>query len=102
LKPPTPEQARIKAMQAQVKRAQAAVKQERIRQQQVKLNQARAAVSTSVCRRVSCEFGSNGWGLWQKYSACEYRHAVTETLCPKTFFKLPQRKNPLCCHSGLI
>ena len=33
---PTPEQARIKAMQAQVKRAQAAVKQERIRQQQVK------------------------------------------------------------------
>jgi hypothetical protein len=35
-------------MQAQVKRAQAAVKQERIRQQQLKLNQARAAVSTSV------------------------------------------------------
>jgi len=47
-KPPTPEQARIKAMQAQVKRAQAAVKQERIRQQQLKLNQARAAVSNSV------------------------------------------------------
>jgi len=45
---PTPEQARIKAMQAQVKRAQAAVKQERVRQQQVKLNQARAAVLTSV------------------------------------------------------
>ena len=45
---PTPEQARIKAMQAQVKRAQAAVKQERIRQQQLKLNQARAAVSNSV------------------------------------------------------
>jgi hypothetical protein len=47
-KPPTPEQARIRAMQSQVKRAQAAVKQERIRQQQLKLNQARAAVSTSV------------------------------------------------------
>ena len=47
-KPPTPEQARIKAMQAQVKRAQAAVKQERIRQQLVKLDQARAAVSSSV------------------------------------------------------
>ena len=47
-KPPTPEQARIRAMQAQVKRAQAAVKQERIRQQQLKLNQARAAVSNSV------------------------------------------------------
>ena len=48
MKPPTPEQARIRAMQAQVKRAQAAVKAERVRQQQVKLNQARAAVSTSV------------------------------------------------------
>jgi hypothetical protein len=48
MKPPTPEQARIKAMQAQVKRAQAAVKAERVRQQQVKLNQARAAASSSV------------------------------------------------------
>ena len=48
MKPPTPEQARIRAMQAQVKRAQAAVKAERVRQQQVKLNQARAAVSSSV------------------------------------------------------
>jgi hypothetical protein len=32
VKSPTPEQTRIKSMQAQVKRAQAAVKQERIRQ----------------------------------------------------------------------
>ena len=32
LKPPTPEQQRIKAMQAQVKRAQDAVKAERARQ----------------------------------------------------------------------
>lgn len=32
LKPPTPEQQRIKAMQAQVKRAQEAVKAERARQ----------------------------------------------------------------------
>jgi hypothetical protein len=47
-KPATPEQARIKSMQAQVKQAQQRVKQERIRQQQVKLNQARAAVSSSV------------------------------------------------------
>jgi hypothetical protein len=47
-KPATPEQARIKAMQAQVKRAQGALKAERLRQQQVKLNQARAAVSSSV------------------------------------------------------
>ena len=47
-KPPTPEQARIKSMQAQVKQAQQRVKQERVRQQQVKLNQARAAVSSSV------------------------------------------------------
>jgi hypothetical protein len=47
-KPATPEQARIKAMQAQVKQAQQRMKAERIRQQQVKLNQARAAVSSSV------------------------------------------------------
>ncbi len=47
-KPPTPEQARIKSMQAQVRQAQQRVKQERIRQQQVKLNQARATVSGSV------------------------------------------------------
>ena len=47
-KPPTPEQARIRSMQAQVKRSQTAVKQERIRQQQTKLNQARAAVSAST------------------------------------------------------
>ncbi len=32
IKPPTPEQQRIKAMQAQVKRAQEAVKAERARQ----------------------------------------------------------------------
>jgi len=47
-KPATLEQARIKAMQAQVKQAQQRVKAERVRQQQLKLNQARAAVSTSV------------------------------------------------------
>ena len=47
-KPPTPEQVRIRSMQAQVKRSQTAVKQERIRQQQTKLNQARAAVSSST------------------------------------------------------
>lgn len=43
-KPPTPEQARIRAMQAQVKQSQQRVKQERVRQQQTRLNQARAAV----------------------------------------------------------
>ena len=47
-KPPTPEQSRIRSMQAQVKRSQTAVKQERLRQQQTKLNQARAAVSGST------------------------------------------------------
>jgi hypothetical protein len=47
-KPPTPEQACIRSMQAQVKRSQTAVKQERLRQQQTKLNQARAAVSAST------------------------------------------------------
>ena len=44
-KPPTPEQARIRAMQAQVKQAQQRVKAERVRQQQARLNQARAAVT---------------------------------------------------------
>ncbi len=39
IRPPIPEQARIKTMQAQVRQAQQRVKQERIRQQQVKLNQ---------------------------------------------------------------
>ena len=47
-KPPTPEQARIRSMQAQVKRSQTAVKQERIRQQQIKLNQTRAAIASGV------------------------------------------------------
>lgn len=47
-KPPTPEQVRIRSMQAQVKRSQTAVKQERIRQQQTKLNQARATVPAST------------------------------------------------------
>jgi hypothetical protein len=47
-KPLSPEQARIRSMQAQVKRSQTAVKQERLRQQQIKLNQARAAASTST------------------------------------------------------
>ena len=47
-KPPTPEQARIRAMQVQVKQAQQRVKQERVRQQQARLNQAHAAAATSV------------------------------------------------------
>ena len=47
-KPPTPEQARIRAMQVQVKQAQRRVKAERVRQQQARVNQARAAISTSV------------------------------------------------------
>lgn len=47
-KSPTPEQARIRAMQAQVKQAQQRVKQERVRQQQARLNQARAAVTAGV------------------------------------------------------
>ena len=46
-KPPTPEQARIRAMQAQVKQAQQRVKAERVRQQTTRLNQARAAVMAS-------------------------------------------------------
>jgi len=36
---PTPEQQRIKTMQAQVQQAQQRVKQERVRQQQTRLNQ---------------------------------------------------------------
>lgn len=44
-KPPTPEQARIRAMQAQVKQAQQRVKAERVRQQQVRLNQQRSHLS---------------------------------------------------------
>lgn len=47
-KPPTPEQARIRAMQAQVKQAQQRVKAERVRQQQARVNQARAAVTAGV------------------------------------------------------
>jgi len=39
LKPPTPEQQRIKAMQAQVKRAQEAVRAERARQKMKKAQQ---------------------------------------------------------------
>ena len=42
LKPPTPEQQRIKAMQSQVKRAQEAVKAERARQA-IKSNQQKLA-----------------------------------------------------------
>ena len=44
-KPPTPEQARIRAMQAQVKQAQQRVKAERVRQQQARLNQQRSKLS---------------------------------------------------------
>ncbi len=43
-KPPTPEQQRIKAMQAQVKRAQEAVKAERARQQMHKAQQNLSAI----------------------------------------------------------
>ena len=43
-KPPTPEQARIKAMQAQVKRAQEAVRAERARQK-IAAGQKQLAVS---------------------------------------------------------
>ena len=44
-KPPTPEQARIKAMHAQVKQAQQRVKAERVRQQQARLDQQRSNLS---------------------------------------------------------
>lgn len=46
IRPTTPEQTRIKTMQAQVRQAQQRVKAERIRQQQVKLNQQRSKVSS--------------------------------------------------------
>ena len=48
-KPPTPEQQRIKAMQAQVKRAQEAVKAERRRQHVAKAQQSlrKATVGSS-------------------------------------------------------
>ena len=45
LKPPTPEQQRIKAMQAQVKRAQEAVRAERARQ---KIKAGQVALSKSA------------------------------------------------------
>ena len=45
IKPPTPEQARIKAMQAQVRQAQQRVKAERVRQQQARLNQQRSKLA---------------------------------------------------------
>ena len=45
-KPPTPEQARIRAMQAQVKQAQQRVKAERVRQQQARLNQQRSKLAS--------------------------------------------------------
>ena len=44
-KPVTPEQARIKAMQAQVRQAQQRVKAERVRQQQARLNQQRSKLA---------------------------------------------------------
>ena len=44
-KPPTPEQARIRALQAQAKRAREAVKAERARQQMRKTQTQLAAVS---------------------------------------------------------
>lgn len=48
-KPPTPEQARIKAMQAQVRQAQQRVKAERLRQQQTRLNHRHVLPSLQVC-----------------------------------------------------
>lgn len=45
LRPPTPEQQRLKAMQAQVKRAQQAVKAERARQ---KIKAGQAELTNSV------------------------------------------------------
>ena len=44
-KPPTPEQARIRAMQAQVRQAQQRVKLERLRQQQARLTQQRVQLN---------------------------------------------------------
>jgi len=44
-KPPTPEQQRIKSMQAQVQQAQQSVKAERVRQKQARLNQQRSKLS---------------------------------------------------------
>ena len=45
VKPPTPEQARIKAMQAQVRQAQQRVKAKRLLQQQARLNQQRSKLA---------------------------------------------------------
>ena len=44
-KPASPEQARIRAMQAQVRQAQQRVKAERVRQQQARLNQQRSKLA---------------------------------------------------------
>jgi len=44
-KPPTPEQVRIRAMQAQVRQAQQRVKLERVRQQQARLTQQRTQLN---------------------------------------------------------
>jgi small-conductance mechanosensitive channel len=44
-KPPTPEHARIRAMQAQVRQAQQRVKLERLRQQQARLTQQRTQLN---------------------------------------------------------
>ena len=44
-KPPTPEQARIRAMQAQVRQAQQRVRLERVRQQQARLTQQRVQLN---------------------------------------------------------
>ena len=45
IKPPIPEQARIRAMQAQVRQAQQRVKLERVRQQQARLTQQRVQLN---------------------------------------------------------
>jgi hypothetical protein len=47
VKPPTPEQAKLKSLQTQAKQAQQRVKQERLRQQQQELNQQRLKLNQS-------------------------------------------------------
>jgi hypothetical protein len=44
---PTPNQARIKALQAQAAQSQQRVKSERVRQQQMRLNAQRAAINSA-------------------------------------------------------
>ena len=48
LKLPTPQQARIKNLQAQVTQSKQRVKAERVRQQQIKLNAQRTALNATT------------------------------------------------------